>query len=117
MNFHFSKRLGRCFQDEDLLTKAEAIEVLLENSGLEKISDDYLSTQTRRGLLHPEYPYKRVPLYPYKELRDWVVRPTRGRRTQDVPSWNAERQRRYRERHGRSSKKSAEGMTASAVFV
>jgi len=99
---HFSDRLQRNYRNDDWLSRAEAAKVLTENSDRD-VSADYLKVLADRGVLHPQKVSERVWLYQYVELKEIVVKPTRGSAQFEHPTDNALRQRRWRERQSKKA--------------
>ena len=98
MNEHFSKRLGRNYVDDDLLTREEAAEVLSTNA-CRDISSKYVTDMVAVGIIRSAKKLSpRKLLYQYSDLRHYVVASRPGRRAQDQPSPNALRQRAFKER-------------------
>src|SRR5712692_5001875 len=114
---HWSERFDRNFEDKDLLDRHEAAHVLTANSGRVVLAE-YLSVLVQRDQLHPETRnHKRW--YKYSELRNLEIGLTGGRKQEDNPSPAAQRQRKYREKHGggapRQSGKSPDDRPVSAA--
>ncbi len=97
---HYSKRLKRDFQDDDLLLHAEVVEVISANSGGIAVPRRQVGDLVDQGKLHPE-PLEpgRLNLYPYREVKSLTYKRGAGRMKHKEPTPNAIRQRRYRERH------------------
>ena len=98
MNEHFSKRLGRNYVDDDLLTREEAAEVLSTNA-CRDISSKYVTDMVAVGIIRSAKKQSpRKLLYQYSDLRHYVVASRPGRRAHDNPSPTAVRQRVFKAR-------------------
>ena len=97
MNEHFSKRLGRNYVDDDLLTR-EATEVLSTNAGRD-ISPQYVTDMVATGIIQSAKKLSpRKLLYQYSDLRNYVVASRPGRKAHEDPSPTAVRQRAFKAR-------------------
>jgi len=94
---HFSSRLGREFQDGDLLYLDEVAKVLTENSDGRQITVKYVTELVVKGML-PAEGKPRQRLVKYSDVRYRRVLNQPGKRKHDNPTPNALRQREFRKR-------------------
>lgn len=96
---HYSTRLERIYQDDDLLSVPEVLEVISTRIGRE-VSDRALSDIARIKCFTRERPSPRAVLYHYNEIKNVVVASGRGRPRRDnaTITQSAIRQRKFRER-------------------
>ncbi len=99
---HYSDRFRRYFEDGDELTREEAAVVLSHNSG-RVVEPKYVFDLVRLGVLHPRYLSPKKLLYKYNEVKSYVVASHVGRHASDLPTDNALRQRRFKERRRQSN--------------
>ncbi len=115
MRTHYSEQLGRYYEDDDLLTRHEAAQVLSFNAGRE-IRESYVSDLAYKKVLPFERISERKLLIQYKYLRNYIVTQIVGRKVGASPSANAERQRKFKARR-RAAGASGDDQERVAVAV
>ena len=96
---HYSKALGRNFQDDDWLTISEVKEVISANSGRVVGIKTVGSFLRRAKNIHRREVNAQVKLYLYGDIKSATIPDQRGRRLLDDPSPRTLSQREFYERN------------------